>query len=261
MTNWIIGHCFYKVMKMSLLFLIWVTLLPVTGAKCNAQSPGDTLYVWASQGLLLRKDPSFKSDIVTKLSYGTKVVVEEITRSNAGFEIVKSQQINNTLTPPIILKGRFVKVTAGGKVGFLSDGFLSSLPPIDSNEQLKNYFYRVFGGGEILKEIKHENSGYTFLMCSFSKGVFLQEEQGRENSWDCFYLIPNITVQEAYLLINRLTSFEANFIRELEAGVEAHEYCPITFDDNAVVLQISLFDTTEIRMRNNFVTITRSGGN
>jgi hypothetical protein len=62
-----------KEMKVSTIFLVFTFIERIAWANHSDCKAGDTEYVWANQGLLLRKEPNFNSKVITKLNYGVAV--------------------------------------------------------------------------------------------------------------------------------------------------------------------------------------------
>ncbi|HRI58258.1 MAG TPA: hypothetical protein PK228_00975, partial [Saprospiraceae bacterium] len=62
-------------MKPSLFALLFFLLSHALQA-IDTYQPGDTLYVWATSGLSLRKDPSLQAARLTTIPYGTMVIAQ-----------------------------------------------------------------------------------------------------------------------------------------------------------------------------------------
>lgn len=221
---------------------------------------GDTLYVWANEGLLMRKAPTFDSPMITKLKYGEQIIVNEKDDRDYEFVVANSATGNKTVFPKIVLMGRFVKILYKGSYGFIYTGFLSKLQPMKEREGLDEYFKRTLGQLQVIDRSK-ENSENKFKRIVYKNGVISQHVRGSENWWSNLYLIPDISLREAYLLINRLTGFEENYKRSLNEGSTWIETHPTKFEPNEIVLQSSAFEEIVIQMKNSYVVITMDGGN
>lgn len=79
---------------------------------------GEEMYVIADGGLNLREEPSINGAIITLLSRGSKVKIEEILK-------------NEEMELPNGYKGKWVKILYENKQGFVFDAYLSRLSPID----------------------------------------------------------------------------------------------------------------------------------
>ncbi len=93
-----------------------------------------TLHVLAKRGIQLRDKPSTNSKILQKILYAEKVTVRKIMPD-------KKTTIDN-------IKGHWVKIVYGGKVGYAFDGYLSLFPPpvsstIPDSNKLTTY-YRTY---------------------------------------------------------------------------------------------------------------------
>lgn len=158
---------------------------------------GDTLYVWANEGLLMRNAPSFDSPTIMKLKYGEQIIVNEKDERDYEFVLANSATGNKTIFPKIALTGRFVKIHYNGAHGFIYDGFLSKLQPMKENEELNEYFDRTLGQLQVIDR-SQENSEYKFKRFVYKNGLISQHERGRENWWSYLYLIPDISLKEGY---------------------------------------------------------------
>lgn len=221
---------------------------------------GDTLYVWANEGLLMRRAPTFDSPTITKLKYGEQIIVIEKEDRDYEFVVANSATGNKTVFPKVVLTGRFVKILYKGSYGFIYTGFLSKLQPMKEREGLDEYFNRTLGQLQVIDRSK-ENSENKLKRIVYKNGVISQHVRGSENWWSNLYLIPDISLREAYLLINRLTGFEENYKRSLNEGSTWIETHPTKFEPNEIVLQSSAFEEIVIQMKNSYVVITMDGGN
>jgi hypothetical protein len=222
---------------------------------------GDTLFVWADNGLFVRSRPDINSDLITKLNYGERVIVLEIDDRDFEYEILKSTKTKKQTFPKISVIGKFIKVNLSGKVGYVYGGLLSKLKPINKDENLVEYFDRVFGQLKILEDIHSETSDYKFKRIIYNNGTILQKENGNENWWDYLYFVPDISLGEAYLLINKMVSFEENYRRALDEVWDAIEMYPVKFEPNAIVFQSGAFEETKITKQSRYMVIKMSGGN
>jgi hypothetical protein len=129
---------------MQKILLLTIALFCAYSQTAHAQSSmryesGETIYVWARTGLVLRKTADFNGTKITTLPYGTKVeciVYDQIkTYSNelAGdYDAPEEHQLTifkATDVEPFVLRGCWVKVKVDGKEGYLFDIYLSRLAP------------------------------------------------------------------------------------------------------------------------------------
>lgn len=98
---------------------------------------GDTLFVWAKNGLKLWKEPSINSKLVEILPFGNEVVVKQKTsiKFNIKVKALISGDYSNDNTEPYILYGNWVKVLnlKTGNSGFLIDQYLLKEKPLIDN--------------------------------------------------------------------------------------------------------------------------------
>ncbi len=93
---------------------------------------GDTLYVWAKNGMNLRADANTKSKVKQKLAFGDFIVVQEKTLVNYK-ELFPLELSTVSLDPKpknLILRGNWVKViSSNGIEGYLVDPYLLKYRP------------------------------------------------------------------------------------------------------------------------------------
>jgi hypothetical protein len=201
------------------------------------------------------------SEVVAKLNYGDRVVVLEIVDREVQYEIMQPVKIKNQMFPAIIVNGKFVRISLSGSVGYVYSGLLSRLKPLKQGELFEAYCSRVFGQLVVVADVRHNNSDYRFKRIIYGNGLVWQEEHGNENWWNYLYLIPDISLGEAYLLINRLVGFETAYRRGVQEASEWIEMHPTSFESNAIVLQSGPFEETHIGIEPHYILITMSGGN
>lgn len=246
-----------KLISLSLTFLYTSNL----SAHSNDYKIGDTLFVWADNGILVRKQPDINSESIKKLNYGERIVIQEIDERNFEYKIMESVTHQKEVFPGITVAGNFMKISFSGTVGYIYGGFLSRLKPINQGEGLEVYFARVFGQLKILADVRHDNSDNRFKRIIYNNGTTLRQEWGNENWWSHVYFIPDITLREAYLLVNRLVGFEKNYKTGLDGGSTWIETHPIKFESNTIVLQTGAFEQTDISVLPGYAVITMRGGN
>lgn len=97
-----------------------------------------TLYVWAKNGLVLRKSPNLKSDKILSISYGKKVEIIDTAANltNISYHPPYWGDIRDTLftykynekSNHAILYGEYVKVKYGNHYGFVFSAYLFKSP-------------------------------------------------------------------------------------------------------------------------------------
>ncbi len=104
-----------------------ITISLQVGFSADNYEIGDTLYVWAKNGLNLRESAGTKSTILSKISFGEWLVVQEKSEETyniLGISPTKSNYYNKN-TDPVIFKGNWVKVIdSKGNVGYVIDQYL-----------------------------------------------------------------------------------------------------------------------------------------
>ncbi len=93
---------------------------------------GDSIFVWASS-LNMRESPHPSAKVVGKVPYGSAVVVvdDSIGKVAYKFKAVAEDTLDSgEKTKPFYLHGFWVKVNFDGTVGYVFDGYLSTLAPL-----------------------------------------------------------------------------------------------------------------------------------
>ncbi len=178
---------------------------------------GDTLYVWAFSGLSLRKSPTLDAPKLATISYGTSIIAlnEKVDYDYTTVEAVPSFQGAEGRCPSISISGRFVMAVFKSDTGYLFDGYLSKFPAFrystDKGMDSKPHFEDV---GEWAKR----NFGLvsTFIEAydgagSHSKSIYrngIIQEGWTSKSGKQRIILPNLSFEEAFLIINFMSSFE-----------------------------------------------------
>ena len=221
---------------------------------------GDTLYVWSVDGLLMREAPAFDSKAIKKLPYGEQIIIIEKIDREYEFMIADSVVRNKTTLPRVVLTGKFVKIQYSGLHGYVFDSFLSKLEPMKEDETVSEYFHRTLKLAHVIDRSRR-NEEYEFERYVYKNGVIVQRERGRENWWSRLYFIPDISITEGYLLVNKTTGFEKTYKHNLDEGSLSIETLPRKFEPGEIILQTSLFSETTIQIKSHYVVITEEGGN
>ena len=206
----------------ALLFSVLCFLLTKESFSIQSYTAGQQLNVLATSGMNLRDAP--KGTVLQKIPYGARI---------------KTLQAKSTTNPETFegIQGNWVKVEYNGAMGFLFDGFLSTLPAPESNgadlhlyakkwmSPLSDYLeidYHRFNMGPSVRatqlfKLKSDTIVY------FSDVYY---EGGTE-----ILSIPNISLEEAYLLAK--ANFAEIYETTIKAGPEAME-SDITYQPDAL---------------------------
>ncbi|MDO8367418.1 MAG: SH3 domain-containing protein [Saprospiraceae bacterium] len=126
-------------MKKQTLFVVITWILMVSQVKAiRYYNEGDTLYVWAQSGLVLRDAPDFKSKKITSLQFGSIVVPNSHKETNgieSSLEVIPSCIYEGQNYSGYIIPGNWVQVFANGKTGYVFDGYLSKYPPPNNQDR------------------------------------------------------------------------------------------------------------------------------
>jgi len=158
----------------------------------DSYESNETLNVLTISGIRLRDKP--EGNVLQTISYGSKVVTLE------------SKNYNYPKTVEGI-KGSWVKVRFNGNVGYVFDGFLSSLPAPSLSDDLKSYLKREFKllSSEMPLAFLRDND----LGPSGSNVIFFEWKNQQGAYSEHFYYegggeylsIPGVSIEEGYLLM------------------------------------------------------------
>jgi hypothetical protein len=247
-------------MKYTAIFLLIV--LQGTGAYASTGefSAGDTLYVWAIDGLMIRKGAKFDSPSLMKLDYGTAVVVLERIGGEMEFVVADAIDRGQKTFPGISVFGEFLRIRHMGVEGFIFGGFLSRLAPLREKESLNDYFKRIFGPLQTIDRSKKisEAVEHRFKRTIYKTGIISEFETDGYGSRS-LYFIPDISMNEAYLLINKNSDLAENYKREREKATYFDQRIE-KFARNEIVIVYELGQET-IQSGENYVLIVSEFGN
>ncbi|MFN0214137.1 MAG: SH3 domain-containing protein [Saprospiraceae bacterium] len=199
-----------------LVVFTWILMVDQIAA-IRSYNEGDTLYVWAQSGLVLREAPDLESNKITALQFGTIVVPQNYKVPN-GIEIsvkaiapctYEGQNYSGYNIP-----GNWVQVFANGKTGYVFDGYLSIYPPPNSQDRkersIDNYLARVFGIASHIMDMG-TSQHVAKLDCDFYKnGASRQSRGAGDGLAKTTYMLPELSLEEGYLIANHFYKLEKN---------------------------------------------------
>lgn len=198
-------------MKTKLLFLL--CLLCIKTFAIETYLKGDKLYVILKQGISLYQKPDATSKIKKELIFKTGLLVTEDKLKKVPFTVEEIQAANSKdqnldSFQGFSLTGFWVKVTTEDKIsGYVFDGYLSFLKK--DFELTRTYFNKEFLVVKSVVTPVVQSNNYSYNNSFFyTNGAYIVEK-GNDYSGHIRYFIPNITLQEAYLLIQRPDLFSA----------------------------------------------------
>lgn len=184
-----------KVLSISLLFSFVHSVYAIKSYKVS-----DTLYVWAKNGLFLRSEPSTTSEKLTKLEYGSELIVVEQVLKKVAFSVEEFKGFR--------IKGFWVQVSVNNQIGYVFDGYLSKLKPLRKNnttskdwEDIETYANREF---KVMKSwskniVNNIDDKVDSIWTIYRNGNKLTVENGSYFQ-DTTILLRKISLEEGYLL-------------------------------------------------------------
>lgn len=216
-------------MQKHLVFLLFALFAGMYSASAIEQyREGDTLFVWAKSGLVLRAADDFKSEKIITLPFGAAVKTHSYKYRDediAEIEIavVQPYNFNGKKYPGYTIPGQWVQVTAQGKTGYVFDGYLSKYPPPpselepDERGQWHAYLSKVFGIASISKKEGGEDKnlpGHDIVF--YKNGASYQRRHTGEFASGITYMLPQLSLEEGFLLANYFDDLEKNSNRPVK---------------------------------------------
>lgn len=188
---------------------------------------GDSLYVWALSGLVLRSGPAAEATRLLTIPYGEFVVA--LRTKYSGDETkhqVRIQQKefqyyyagDSVFFPEVNLSGAWARVVYKGQEGFVFDGYLSHWPVLQVQyedysdapggklpraEPLRNYLDRNFGRVDTLLCV-HGDAAFPDERqerAVYKRGIVV-ESRAFEKHGEQVWVFPDMSRDEAFLLMN-----------------------------------------------------------
>jgi Bacterial SH3 domain len=208
----------------SLIFVILAT----NAYAINDYNLGDNLFIWAKNGLNIRKDPNSNSPIVGKLSFGKKIIVidENLKRTPFSLEINKIKELENNNSEEtikekkksknrLIFNGFWVKIRFNNIEGYVFDAYLSTLKPLsnDKNTSKKgedyDEHYELFKINFGLIKQKglnlYNKNSIKDVSYFFNQGAEIHTGGGPGGYWGKSVKFPtNISLIEGYLIFEAM---------------------------------------------------------
>jgi hypothetical protein len=165
----------------------------------NVASAQDSIwYVAAKSGLSLRAAPSVNGRLVSKLTYGEKLVIEEYVVDSGIFKIEG-------------FESKWLRVSGNGKKGYVASAFLFPMPPPANNiKTIRAYLNQVsrevctvkYGEQNENAEEKYDAKSKTL----YRNGAEVFVEEGYE--WgSATYVLPAFNIQTAFQLLRLIPEF------------------------------------------------------
>ena len=170
-------------MKKTIFIILIISIANFCSSQELEYSIGDTLSIFTKSGLNLRKLPNKESEIITKINFGNKLQIAELTINNETIEgrngnwiKVKYEDKEGYLFSGYLTKLQVNKIDISKFVCYEHYGFLSWIESIIKEEELINSRERRFGYNNI-----DYKSGETITWEFYSKGTVVTTNFGYEN--------------------------------------------------------------------------------
>lgn len=203
-------------MKKQILFLA-CCLASLHVSAIDYYQPGDTLWVWAQNGLNIREQPDAQAKILGKIPFGGQVITTEQQDVALPYsiEVIKKQEGGQSLE----LKGYWAKIKYKNLTGYVFDAYLSKLPTMtghiyDVKTTEDFHVLALKKHSKILKQIgnnKFENDA-KFVRYIFDNGSVI-EISASSGSWRKEMLFPGgLSLAEGYLIYAQTIKFDTDVL-------------------------------------------------
>lgn len=191
---------------------------------------GDTLYVWARSGLILRAAPDLKAEKIITLPFGTAVKTlwhkyrdEDISETEV--TVVQPYNFNGKTYPGYKIPGLWVQVTVQGKTGYVFDGYLSRYPPAlgargANREYWDDYLSRAFGKSCTSLDTTPYRHVPKYDINFYKNGSSRQSRGVGDGLSVTTYMLPELSLEEGFLLTNYFYDLEKNSNRPAKTSDE-----------------------------------------
>lgn len=185
---------------------------------------GDTLYNWAKSGLNIRTEPSITATKIGKINYGETVQVlsTEGFRYNYSIEIIKSVKIGEISYPNYSSNGHWIKIHYQGDEGYVFDGYLSFLKPLNFKQGHENqilyggmeeYIKQSYGIYKVIKDMYPEKSERHHRRTIYENGIII-EAKGSVGWYYRQIIVPEAQLKEGLLLFLLGTNYDIKRYQE-----------------------------------------------
>lgn len=198
-------------MKLKLLLLLAFYCLKTLAI--DNYKKGDILFVLIKDGVTLYEKPDLKSKIKKDLAYKDEVMVLDDKLKKVSFSIeeipaISSEDPNINAFPGFTISGFWVKViTHDAKIsGYVYDAYLSKMK--NGFDLTREYFNKAYILDRSVVVPPKKADDYLFANSYYYMNGAYILENGSDYDGHARYFIPNISLQEAYMLIKSPGLFE-----------------------------------------------------
>jgi len=189
--------------------LILIITFTLSSIYANHKPQQDPIKVIAFSGLKMHSNPSMNSKVLKVIPFGESIEVQE------------RQQINQTVE---WLDGEWLKINYEGRIGYVLDAFLTSLPiPVNDYELSQHdadisfplmswveHNYNIVSKSDTI-----ENHNHYKIVQHFEDGILVSRKEGN-HAFQVTVEIPGIRLGDAYNLTRSLllTKLERDLFEE-----------------------------------------------
>jgi Bacterial SH3 domain len=213
------------------LFQVFFLLFIATQSHAiDYYKPGDTLWVWAKNGLNIRSEPNASSSVLGKIENGNKVIMLDYPEKGVSFSIeeIKKTVVEDPETGKkrqihFNLDGYWAKIQYGSQVGFVFDAFLSKLPTFlghsyENNSQNGYYVDCLNKHNKLINKIgdKVRDEFDRFdVRYIFDNGCIVSMSGG--NGWGTMEMLftGNLSLIEGYLIYANTMKFKDDKLMDI----------------------------------------------
>lgn len=202
---------------LKLILILFLSLVSCSKIFSQYIRGGDTAYVWAMSGLILREGPSKDSERIGNLPYGTAVLIKERMPERGGSheEVVDAGSTYLGTKGKVEYKIRmdYFYVNTGGQEGYVYGGYISKLKPVDAYTgylSKSSFFIKYLNEtGQFGKELCRSeytvgNSEFYYLKIVWEKGASVTVYGHEGPGTHCQVELPFFHLHDGYLLASAI---------------------------------------------------------
>jgi hypothetical protein len=181
-----------------------ITLFMLLFLNSYTHAQTGAYYVAAKSGLTIREKADLNAKQLAKIPYGTRIITLPEDAEPVG---VNTEGLN----------GFWRKVKYNNSVGYIIDNYLLPWPPPKTGTRtMKEYITQITAAFGVKLPVKSgtmnniEEGGWQLNKQLYKNGAEWQEFQGYEYGSDT-WLLPDFSIQQAFVLIRLIPEFNAAF--------------------------------------------------
>jgi len=241
-------------MKKNSILLLLLTVSFFVNGQIHHNS-GDTLFVWASEGINIFSNHYTNSEVLSHAEYGEKLLVLDCSYDSTISVVMNSPcLVNDNLTPVYKAKGKMIKVKFYDLEGYVFDVYLARIQPIEKYKSFDRFLEENIG---IIKSFEH-NKEPRRTETVYKNGIVRYITSFGSSNPGCLettYIIPGLSLHEGFLIAYHLLGLKERESMDTPDCICAWHF--VKLDDQYIEIDSSCeaFTGAYIRSDANFISI------